>query len=224
MLESFAHTDDHSESLQITFCGQSSINGTASAPRRGVAEWHFPNDRWTRPLMALPRMHLDVCLMPVEAEQRWTREQITQLTSAVHQSGYFGMLNGYFHLASTCYDDFSMATHYISATGQQKRSRFKILGQEGLVHWFSYSISKSKPTQNFNAAWIWIIIKDLWLSDWLSDWILVKRKLLVWNRSRQSHWLESIISYNSHFSNLFSIKNVLFTRHLERAHLSLIKR
>lgn len=110
-----------------TFCGQSSIGGTASASRRGVAEWHFPDDRWTRPLMALPRMHLDVCLMLAEAEQRWAREQITQLTSAVHQSGYCGMLNGYFHLPSTCYDNFSMATDYISGTGQldQKRSRYQ---------------------------------------------------------------------------------------------------
>lgn len=89
-----------------TFCGQSSVDGAASASRRGVAEWHFHNDGWTRPLMALPRMHLDVCLMPVEAEQRWAREQITQLTSALHQSGSCGMLNGYFHLLSTCYDDF----------------------------------------------------------------------------------------------------------------------
>lgn len=110
-----------------TFCGQSSIDGKASASRRGVAEWHFPNDRWTRPLMTLPRMHLDVCLMPVEAEQRWAREQITQLTSAVQQSGYCGMLNGYFHLPLTCDDDFEMPTDYISATEQldQKQSRFQ---------------------------------------------------------------------------------------------------
>lgn len=117
-----------------TFCGQSSIDGKASASRRGVAEWHFPNDRWTRPLMALPRMHLDVCLMPVEAEQRWAREQITQLTSALHQSGSCGMLNGYFHLPSTCYDDFEMATDYISAMGQldQKQQVSEYLTEEAL--------------------------------------------------------------------------------------------
>lgn len=47
--------------------------------------------------MAWPRLHPGVCLMPVEAEQRWARKPITQLTSAVHQSGYCRMLNGYFH-------------------------------------------------------------------------------------------------------------------------------
>lgn len=111
-----------------TCCDQSSVDGMASASRRGVAEWHFPNDRWTRPLMALPRMHLDVYLMPVEAEQRWAREQITQLTCAVHQSGYCRMLNSYFHLPLSRYDDFSMVTDYISTVAQLDQKQRQVSG------------------------------------------------------------------------------------------------
>lgn len=72
----------------------------------GATEWHFPNNRWTQPLMTLPRVHLGVCLMPAEAEQRRVRKRITQLTSPVYQSGRCRMLNGYFHMPSTCHDDF----------------------------------------------------------------------------------------------------------------------
>lgn len=166
--------------------------------------------------MAWPRLHLGVCLMPVEAEQRWARKPITQLTSAVHQSGYCRMLNGYFHFHwhAVMISRWPLITfQQQDRTGQLDQKQKQVSGNLAneaqcvkslLVFWSqnhcfnsknrNKSHFKSKLSQNNNSAQIWEEVKDS--LNQLTDWNFVKHKSIVENQSRQSHWLESIISYN----------------------------